>query len=73
MKNKEEKDNIMEAEKELRFETLQLHGAGTAGSAADAGRFQSVRLRPMFRDCQHAADRFGLADAAIYMERLTVP
>ena len=56
-----------------KFETLQLHvGQEQPDPASDARavpRYQTTSY--VFRNCQHAADRFGLADAGNIYGRLT--
>ena len=61
------------AQKDYRFETLQLHvGQEQADPATDA---RAVRIYQttsyVFRNSQHAADRFGLRDAGNIYGRLT--
>ena len=63
----------MSEERKYRFETLQLHvGQEEADPATDA---RAVPIYPatsyVFRNSQHAADRFGLADAGNIYGRLT--
>lgn len=61
------------AEKNYRFETLQLHvGQEEADPASDA-RAVPIYLTSsyVFRNSQHAADRFGLKDAGNIYGRLT--
>ncbi len=63
----------MKREKNYRFETLQLHvGQEEADPATDARAvpiYQSASY--VFRNSQHAADRFGLRDAGNIYGRLT--
>lgn len=63
------------SERDLKFETLQLHvGQETPDPATDARAvpiYQSSSF--VFRDSQHAADRFGLRDAGNIYGRLTNP
>ena len=57
----------------LRFETLQLHvGQEQADIASDARAVQIYQTTSyVFRNSQHAADRFGLADPGNIYGRLT--
>lgn len=59
--------------KELHFETLQLHvGQERPDSATDARAVPIYQTTSyVFRDSQHAADRFGLRDAGNIYGRLT--
>ena len=63
------------AERNLKFETLQLHvGQESADPVTDARAvpiYQSSSY--VFRNSQHAADRFGLRDAGNIYGRLTNP
>ncbi|MDE6117032.1 MAG: O-acetylhomoserine aminocarboxypropyltransferase/cysteine synthase [Duncaniella sp.] len=61
------------ANKKLHFETLQLHvGQETPDSATDARAVPIYQTTSyVFRDSQHAADRFGLRDAGNIYGRLT--
>ncbi len=63
------------SERNLKFETLQLHvGQESADSVTDARAvpiYQSSSY--VFRNSQHAADRFGLKDAGNIYGRLTNP
>ena len=63
----------MSQRKELRFETLQLHvGQEQPDPATDARAVPIYQTTSyVFRDCQHAADRFGLADAGNIYGRLS--
>ena len=63
----------MSQRKELRFETLQLQvGQEQPDPATDARAVPIYQTTSyVFRDCQHAADRFGLADAGNIYGRLT--
>jgi O-acetylhomoserine (thiol)-lyase len=56
-----------------KFETLQLHvGQEQADPASDARAVPIYQTTSyVFRNCQHAADRFGLADAGNIYGRLT--
>lgn len=58
---------------DLRFETLQLHvGQENPDPASDARAVPIYATTSyVFHDCQHAADRFGLADAGNIYGRLT--
>ena len=63
------------AERNLKFETLQLHvGQENPDPVTDA-RAVPIYLTSsyVFRDSQHAADRFGLRDAGNIYGRLTNP
>ena len=61
--------------KGYRFETLQLHGGQEDADPATGARavpiYQTTSY--VFRDCTHAAARFGLADAGNIYGRLTTP
>ena len=59
--------------KNYRFETLQLHvGQETADPASDARAVPICQTTSyVFRNSQHAADRFGLADTGNIYGRLT--
>lgn len=61
------------AEHEFRFDTLQLHVGQEEPDATTGARavpiYQTASY--VFRDAQHAADRFGLADAGNIYGRLT--
>lgn len=61
------------ATKKFRFETLQLHvGQETPDPATDARAVPIYQTTSyVFRDSQHAADRFGLRDAGNIYGRLT--
>lgn len=61
------------AEKKYRFETLQLHvGQEQPDPASDARAVPIYATTSyVFRDSQHAADRFGLRDAGNIYGRLT--
>lgn len=61
------------AEKKYRFETLQLHvGQEEPDPASDARAVPIYATTSyVFRDSQHAADRFGLRDAGNIYGRLT--
>ena len=63
----------MSQRKELRFETLQLHvGQEQPDPATDARAVPIYQTTSyVFRDCEHAAQRFGLADAGNIYGRLT--
>ena len=58
---------------EYKFETLQLHvGQEQADPATDARAVPIYQTTSyVFRNSQHAADRFGLADAGTIYGRLT--
>lgn len=63
----------MSTKKNYRFETLQLHvGQETADPATDARAVPIYQTTSyMFRNSEHAADRFGLRDAGNIYGRLT--
>ena len=63
------------AQKKLHFETLQLHvGQETADPVTDARAVPIYQTSSyVFRNCDHAAARFGLADAGNIYGRLTNP
>ena len=63
----------MSNEKKLHFETLQLHvGQESADPATDARAVPIYQTTSyVFRNSQHAADRFGLRDAGNIYGRLT--
>src|SRR5574344_2146307 len=63
----------MSKEKKLHFETLQLHvGQEQADPATDARAVPIYQTTSyVFRNSQHAADRFGLRDAGNIYGRLT--
>ena len=63
----------MSKEKKLHFETLQLHvGQESADPATDARAVPIYQTTSyVFRNSQHAADRFGLRDAGNIYGRLT--
>ena len=63
----------MGEERKYRFETLQLHvGQEEADPATDARAVPIYQTASyVFRNSQHAADRFGLADAGNIYGRLT--
>ena len=63
----------MNAKKNYRFETLQLHiGQEQPDKATDARAVPIYQTASyVFRDSQHAADRFGLRDAGNIYGRLT--
>lgn len=65
----------MENRKEYKFETLQLHvGQEIPDIATDARAVPIYQTTSyVFRNCKHAADRFGLADAGNIYGRLTNP
>ena len=60
---------------EYRFETKQLHvGQEQADPASDARAVPIYATTSyVFHNAQHAADRFGLADAGNIYGRLTLP
>lgn len=61
--------------KDWRFETIQLHaGQETPDPATDARAVPIYQTTSyVFKGCQHAADRFSLADAGNIYGRLTNP
>ena len=63
------------AERNLKFETLQLHvGQESADPATDARAVPIYQTSSyVFHNSQHAADRFGLRDAGNIYGRLTNP
>lgn len=63
------------AERALKFETLQLHvGQETPDPVTDARAVPIYQTSSyVFRNCEHAAARFGLADAGNIYGRLTNP
>lgn len=65
----------MSEERKYHFETLQLHvGQEQADPATDARAVPIYQTTSyVFRNCQHAADRFGLKDAGNIYGRLTNP
>ena len=72
--NRNKEENIMSStENNYRFETLQLHaGQEQADPATDSRSVPIYQTTSyVFHDSQHAADRFGLADAGNIYGRLT--
>ena len=65
----------MSEERKYHFETLQLHvGQEQADPATDARAVPIYQTTSyVFRNSQHAADRFGLKDAGNIYGRLTNP
>ena len=63
------------AERNLKFETLQLHvGQETPDPVTDARAVPIYQTSSyVFRNCEHAAARFGLTDAGNIYGRLTNP
>lgn len=61
------------SERKFKFETLQLHvGQENPDPASDARAVPIYQTTSyVFRNSQHAADRFGLADAGNIYGRLT--
>ena len=59
----------------FRFETLQLHAGQESADPATGARAVPVYATAsyVFRDCEHAADRFALRDAGNIYSRLTNP
>lgn len=66
-------EKITRENRNLKFETLQLHvGQETPDPASDARAVPIYQTTSyVFRNSQHAADRFGLADAGNIYGRLT--
>lgn len=66
-------EKITRENRKLKFETLQLHvGQETPDPASDARAVPIYQTTSyVFRNSQHAADRFGLADAGNIYGRLT--
>lgn len=68
-------EKISRKERNFKFETLQLHvGQESPDPVTDARAvpiYQSSSY--VFKNCKHAADRFGLADAGNIYGRLTNP
>ena len=62
-------DITPETEKTFHFETLQLHVGQEAADSRAVPIYQTTSY--VFRNSQHAADRFGLADAGNIYGRLT--
>ena len=71
--NKKKGNKIMSTKKNYRFETLQLHvGQEQADPATDARAVPIYQTTSyVFRNSQHAADRFGLRDPGNIYGRLT--
>ena len=63
------------SERNLKFETKQLHiGQETADPVTDARAVPIYQTSSyVFRNCEHAAARFGLSDAGNIYGRLTNP
>lgn len=63
----------MSRDRQLQFETLQIHaGQEQPDPATDARAVPIYQTTSyVFKNCQHAADRFGLADAGNIYGRLT--
>ena len=61
--------------KTFRFETLQLHAGQESADPATGARAVPVYATAsyVFRDCEHAADRFALRDVGNIYSRLTNP
>lgn len=59
----------------FRFETLQLHAGQESADPATGARAVPVYATAsyVFRDCEHAADRFALRDVGNIYSRLTNP
>ena len=68
-------EKITRENRELKFETLQLHvGQETADPVTDARAVPIYQTSSfVFHNSQHAADRFGLRDAGNIYGRLTNP
>ena len=62
-------------DRDFKFETLQLHvGQESADPVTDARAVPIYQTSSyVFRNCDHAAARFGLADAGNIYGRLTNP
>ena len=62
-------------ERNFKFETLQLHvGQENADPATDARAVPIYQTTSyVFKNCDHAAERFGLSDAGNIYGRLTNP
>ena len=62
-------------ERQFRFETLQLHAGQEQADSATGARCVPIYQTSsyVFNDCDHAAARFGLADAGNIYGRLTNP
>ena len=76
--NEEETEDIIMAEtnkREYKFETLQLHvGQESPDPVTDARAVPIYQTSSyVFRNCEHAAARFGLSDAGNIYGRLTNP
>lgn len=76
--NEEEREDIIMAEtnkREYKFETLQLHvGQESPDPVTDARAVPIYQTSSyVFRNCEHAAARFGLSDAGNIYGRLTNP
>lgn len=71
----EKRGNLIMANREWKFETKQLHiGQETADAATDARAVPIYASTSyVFRNSQHAADRFALRDAGNIYGRLTNP
>ena len=63
-------EKITRENRELKFETLQLHvGQESPDPVTDARAVPIYQTSSyVFRNSDHAAARFGLADAAIFVE-----
>ena len=68
-------DKITRDQRDFKFETLQLHvGQEHADPVTDARAVPIYQTSSyVFRNCEHAAARFGLADAGNIYGRLTNP
>lgn len=68
-------EKLKRADRTLKFETLQLHvGQENPDSATDARAVPIYQTSSyVFQNCDHAAARFGLADAGNIYGRLTNP
>lgn len=68
-------EKIARADRKFKFETLQLHvGQETPDPVTDARAVPIYQTSSyVFRNCDHAAARFGLADAGNIYGRLTNP
>ena len=65
----------MAKERELKFETLQLHVGQEQPDPVTGSRAVPIyqTMAYVFNNAQHAADRFALKDAGFVYSRLTNP
>ena len=68
-------EKLKRADRKFKFETLQLHvGQEAPDPVTDARAVPIYQTSSyVFRNCDHAAARFGLADAGNIYGRLTNP